>query len=451
MKDSRCGLETSNSKAADIVGYLLMGRWLTLPMFIATLTSAWYGWIFGVTQIAFEHGLYGFISQGLVWYIAYITFAIFVVKRLKEMQVLSIPDLILAKYGVKSKNISAIILFFKSIPITYAISMGAFLHIVFGIDMVYGIAISCVIVTFSCSFGGFSGVVFRDIIQFCVMYIGVISVLLFSIYKFGISDYLTTRLPDSHFSISGNNSISAVILWFIVAFSTVFTSPLFYQRCIAASSKKIAKNGILISTVLWGIFDLCTVTGGMYARATMPEADSLYAYLLFGIEILPNGFKGLFLAGIVATTLSTLDAFLFVSSSIISYDLAAQNMRNLRWFRIVSVVICGVLVCLIAVLTNHSMEAMLIFLEIYIGAPLMVPIFFSYILRDYFKLSDIECVISIFIGMASVLICQYLGDNIEIMFIKTIAASLLSFYIFKFKNSIMREWRCREKGYANSR
>ena len=35
---------------------LLMGRQLTLPMFVATLVATWYGGIFGVTEIAFKNG-----------------------------------------------------------------------------------------------------------------------------------------------------------------------------------------------------------------------------------------------------------------------------------------------------------------------------------------------------------------------------------------------------------
>ena len=47
-----------------------MGRKLTLPLFIATLVATWYGGIFGVAQIAFENGIYNFVTQGFFWYIS---------------------------------------------------------------------------------------------------------------------------------------------------------------------------------------------------------------------------------------------------------------------------------------------------------------------------------------------------------------------------------------------
>jgi len=46
-------------------------------LFVGTLVATWYGGIFGVTFIAFEKGLYNFLTQGVFWYIAYLIFACF--------------------------------------------------------------------------------------------------------------------------------------------------------------------------------------------------------------------------------------------------------------------------------------------------------------------------------------------------------------------------------------
>ena len=62
----------TSDKELAFLDLLLMGRQLTLPMFVATLVATWYGGIFGVTKIAFEQGIFNFITQGVFWYIAYI-------------------------------------------------------------------------------------------------------------------------------------------------------------------------------------------------------------------------------------------------------------------------------------------------------------------------------------------------------------------------------------------
>jgi SSS family solute:Na+ symporter len=46
------------------------------------------------------------------------------------------------------------------------------------------------------------------------------------------------------------------------------------------------------------------------------------------MQILPPGLRGFFLAGILATILSTLDSFLFVAANTVSYDLAPKRFRN---------------------------------------------------------------------------------------------------------------------------
>ncbi len=432
-------IKAKNSAVSDVVEYWLMGRRLTLPIFVATLTSTWYGGIFSVTQIAFEHGVYSFISQGVVWYIVYILFALFAVKRLERGSLVSIPDLIRRKYGNNSSIISAIILFVKSLPITYAMSMGAFLHAIFDIDMSFGIFLSCLFVTISCLLGGFRGLVFRDIIQFGVMYIGVLSVILFAIYKFGgISEYLHSNLPSHYFSVSGNHKFSAVVLWFVVALSSVFVSPIFYQRCMAATSKKVAKYGILISTFLWVIFDICTVLGGMYAKATIPDANSLYAYLSFGLDILPYGVKGLFLAGIMATTLSTLDAFLFISSSVIAYDLAPKRLRGSKILRILSTVACGLCVFITSIFVGENMEAIIIAFEVCACAPLMLPVLFSYVFKRRHILYDNQCTLSIILCVISVFILMFFQYEMDYIFLITCLISLLLFCIFEIRNNLMR-------------
>ena len=65
------------------VELLLMGRKLTLPIFVATLVATWYGGIFGVTAQTFEKGIYNFLTQGVFWYLSYLLFAFFLVKKIR--------------------------------------------------------------------------------------------------------------------------------------------------------------------------------------------------------------------------------------------------------------------------------------------------------------------------------------------------------------------------------
>jgi SSS family solute:Na+ symporter len=130
---------------------------------------------------------------------------------------------------------------------------------------------------------------------------------------------LVEKLPPTHFQWTGGESIATLFIWGFIALSTL-VDPNFYQRCLAAESGRVAKKGIIISTVIWFFFDCCTTLGALYARMALPDANPQDAYLQFSIQLVPHGVRGLIIAGILAIILSTLDSYLFNAATCISYD-----------------------------------------------------------------------------------------------------------------------------------
>ena len=84
---------------AHFLDLLVMGRRLTLPLFVATLVATWYGGIFGVTEIAFDYGIYNFITQGVFWYVAYLIFAFALISRISRYKAVTLPDLVSKMFG----------------------------------------------------------------------------------------------------------------------------------------------------------------------------------------------------------------------------------------------------------------------------------------------------------------------------------------------------------------
>ncbi len=350
--------------------YLLMDRGLNLPLFVATLTSTWYGGIFGVTQIAFKHGLYSFVTQGLSWYAAYLLFALVLAKKIRRSKVLSLPELIGLRFGLKARQLSGVLLFFHALPVTYALSVGLLLQIVLGLSLPLAIVLGVSIVAIYSIWGGFKGVVITDAAQFLLMFGSVSMILAFSIYYFGAADFLSSNLPESYFNWRGDNSPIAVGTWFIVACSTTLVHPVFYQRCLAAKSDQIAVRGILLAILCWFFFDCCTTLGGMYAKALIPEADSAKAYLFYSLQLLPAGLRGLFITGILATILSTLDSFLFVSGTSLSYDLLGTKKLGHQSM----IGLSALLTLTIAIFFKADFENMWLFREGIFGASLIIPV-----------------------------------------------------------------------------
>lgn len=348
--------------------YILMGRSLTLPLFVATLTSTWYGGIFGVTQIAFNSGVYNFFTQGLFWYFSYAVFAIFLVKKIRKHNILSLPELLGIKFGDKARSTSAVLIFFHALPVTYALSSGILLHMLFNISVFTGLVI-CVLLVSSYSFlGGFRGVVFSDALQFVLMFSSQIILVGFLIFNFGLHPFLVNNLPESHFNWFGQTDMSSALIWLFIACTSTLTHPAFYQRCMAAKSDRVAILGIFIAMGFWLVFDICTTLLGMYARAILPTADSYKACLILGLQVLPVGLKGFYVVGIISTIFSTMDSFLFVSGTSISYDLLKKHKH--QW----SIFLSAGMLIILASYFDTNFEAIWLFLEGLFSSAVFLPV-----------------------------------------------------------------------------
>ena len=365
----------SRNKALD---YLLMGRQLTLPLFVATLVATWYGGIFGVNEITFNYGIYNFITQGLFWYVAYLIFAFFIVPKIAKYQSITLPDLAEQMFGPKSGKVAAIFTFFYMVPVAYVLSLGLFLNMIFGISVWNGMILGVLFTCLYTAWGGFKSVVFSDLIQFFVMCSSVLIVMLFSIGHFGGWSFLTAHLPPSHFSLTGGNGALNTFIWGFIALATLI-DPSFYQRCFAAKSPAVVKKGILISTLIWCGFDICTTVGSLYARALLPQAEPAEAYFFYAVQMLPVGLKGFFIAGILAIILSTLNSFLFIASNTLSFDLLRNRFKNIIVSNRIALFAVGILAAAMARFFDGSFKEIWLTLGSYFSACLLAPILMGYI------------------------------------------------------------------------
>lgn len=370
-----------------------MGRKLTLPMFVATLVATWYGGIFGVAQIAFSNGIYNFVSQGIFWYLTYIIFAFFILKKIQNFSAVTLPDLIGQMFGPRSEKLSAIFNILNLIPIAYTISLGLFIEMVFGINHQIGMVIGVLFVLSYSLFGGLRSVVYSDIFQFFIMCTSVLLVALLSVTSFGFEPLKS--LPSHYFSPLGTHTLLETLSWGLIALSTL-VDPNFYQRCFAAINFKVAKRGIIISTCIWIFFDLSLTLGALYARAIMPEAEPQYGYFQYALSVLPAGLRGFFLAGILATILSTLDSYIFLAGSTLSFDLVSKRFKGKILIHYTGVILVTIISLLMANIFDGSIKAVWKTLGSLSSSALLLPIIFGHIFPG--KIKDMQFILAATMG-----------------------------------------------------
>lgn len=390
--------KNKQNEQESFLDLMLLGRKLTLPMFVATLVATWYGGIFGVAKITFDYGIFNFVTQGVFWYLTYLIFAFFIIKKISPHNAMTLPDLVGKLFGQKSAKLAAIMNILNLVPIAYVISLGLLINMVFGIGQIQGMLIGVSFVFAYSLFGGFRAVVFSDIFQFFVMIISIILVCAFSIGIYGTSPLLT--LPDRYFDPLGGFSLFETLAWGLIALSTL-VDPNFYQRCFAAETMQTAKRGIIVSTIIWILFDLCLTFGALYARAIIPEADSELAYFFYSLQILPDGLRGFFLAGITATILSTLDSYIFLAGSTLAYDLVPKSLRGKMKVHHLGVFIITLVSIGMALIFAGDIKDVWKTLGSLSSCALLFPILFGLIFKN--KLSDNGFLLSSILGSVGVI------------------------------------------------
>lgn len=305
----------------DASEYLVASRAVTLPGFVATLVSTWYGGILAVGEYSYRYGVSNWLVFGVPYYLWAAVFAIFLARRAQESYVYTLPDQLYGAYGRPTGVASAALVFLYAAPASYVLMLGTLLGIAFGWPLWFGVVIGTLFSVMYLFRGGLRSIVITERVQFVLMFGGFAVILPYLFAHHGGLPFLRAHLPKAHWQWNGGNSAQAVFVWYAIAMITL-VEPAFYQRCYAAKSPQVARNGILVSILFWMLFDFMTTTVGLYARAVLPAlADPVQAYPALAALELPSIALGLFTLGMLATVMSTVDSYAFVSAVTLGRDL----------------------------------------------------------------------------------------------------------------------------------
>ncbi|TNE72630.1 sodium:solute symporter family protein [bacterium] len=328
----------------DETNYILAGRKLTLPAFVATLVSTWYGGILGVGEYGYSYGISQWVVFGFPYYIFAILFAFFLVKPIRKSSSLSLPEAIEQTYGKTARKIGALFVFLLTSPAPYIVMLALLFKLIIGIEADYtlyaiGVTLFSLLYVWK---GGFSAVVRTDMLQLVLMYLGFAVLVFFGLSRFdGITSFVA-QIPETHTNPTGGQSVFYVMVWFFLALWT-FVDPGFHQRVAAAKDEKTAKRGIIISVIFWLVFDSLTMITSLLGVVLLPDLNEpILVYPQLAMLLLPDGFRGVFYLGLLATIMSTLDSFLFLSGQSLGRDgfvLSKQKVKSTQ----LGIVISGII------------------------------------------------------------------------------------------------------------
>ncbi|HEX9750460.1 MAG TPA: sodium:solute symporter family protein [candidate division Zixibacteria bacterium] len=340
----------------DAADYLIGGRRLTLPAFVASLVSTWYGGILGVGEYSYLYGISNWLVFGLPYYLWAAVFALFLARKARETQFVSLPDHLQQAYGRGAAVAGALVVFVMTVPAAYVLMLGDLVRLLLGWPLWIGASVGALVSIVYLLTGGFRAAIRADILQFLCMFGGFALILPFAIGHYGGWSYLAESLPATHLTWHGGNSGWFVLSWYFIALATL-VEPAFYQRCYATRTVGTARRGIFWSIAFWIVFDFMTTTTGLYARAALTDLETpQMAYPALASLVLPPGIAGLFFVGLLATVVSTVDSYMFIAAVALGYDLIARvkplTQRGIRTATRYAIVVAAIGAVALALLSR---------------------------------------------------------------------------------------------------
>jgi solute:Na+ symporter, SSS family len=367
--------------------YFLAGHRMTAPLLVCTLVSTYYGLdvLFGGSEVSYQEGVVAWFVYTRPYYVVILVAALAVAPRLRRYPFRSLPDALGHFYGNGTRAVGAVASFFYALPFMAIMGIGVLVDLVLDVPYPLGVITGAAVSLVYTLMGGLLADALTDTLQFVLMCVTLGIAATLTLKGLGGVDAMRETLPPSFFEPTGNYP-TAVLIVFAGSALSVLVEPAFYQRIFAADRYRSVVVALLIGVVLWAAFDWIVTIMGMAAAARGVETDPTYALLTITLEALPVGLKGAFIAGVLATAMSTIDSYLLIAGGNLAYDLYRplwrpdlsdrSLLRLTRWGTTVAAVACVGMA-----LFFRSIVSAWIFMSTLLTATVLVPLLAALYLR----------------------------------------------------------------------
>ena len=433
------------------IDYLLANQeikpWLAAISAIATSNS---GYMF-IGQIGFTY-VYGLLSFWLIFGLIFGSFisSIFLHKNLRkksqELKVVSFANLVSKWHGKNYKYVQlfggVIILIFLSTYAAAQLNAGSkSMHILFGLDYRLGAIIGGIIVLLYCFSGGIRASIWTDAVQSLVMIIAMFLMVFFGIEKLGgfssfinqlhgVSPDYMKWFPSTNFSEFYIAPYMFIIGWFFSGLGVIGQPHVMVRFMAIDNTKNIPKTRIYYYT-WYTLFYSLTILAAFVARLLIPETNNLdpeLALPTLALNLLPEFFVGLVLAGIFAATMSTADSQILACTASITNDLLLNKKNNYFINKLVTLIVT-VFVVTIAINDNKNVFN-LVLMSWSTLACCFSPLLIVNSLQQ--KVSEFLSLMMMIIPLVTLLLWRYFGLSEFIYEVAPgIVSGILTFFFFK--------------------
>jgi SSS family solute:Na+ symporter len=377
--------------------YFLAGGALTTPLLVCTLVSSYYGLdvTFGTSETSFYYGIAAWCWYSLPYYVFIALAALVIAPRLRRYgQAMTLSDVLEQHYGTPTRIVGAAASFIYSAPIVAMAGMITLMAYL-GLPVVWAMVVTIGVCAVYTVLGGLWADAISDTIQFVLMCVSLAIAIPLAIDWVGGWQFVQFLPKDvdgaaTHLAHHGGLSYWMLVAWALTGL-TVLVEPAFYQRVFAAQDARSVQRALLVGMLLWASYDWGVTMIGLIAQAAVQNGllpgglEGKESLLAVCLEMLPIGLRGLFLGGILAAAMSTIDSYSLLASGNIVYDIyrplvdpQASDERLIRLTRtgVLVVMVLAALVSLLFARMRDTWQFMTSVMTSVVFVPMMGALFF---------------------------------------------------------------------------
>ncbi len=346
------GFLVNKFKIKNSTDYVLAGRRMGLFMVAASLSANNIGGgsTTGVAARAFDGW-----GLGAAWYvlaaaIAMIPLAYFA-PRIRKTMAVTIPEVVGRRFGVAASTFTAIlnVLSLFALTASQVLASGSVISSLTGMPLNVAILIAGIVVIVYTTMGGMIADAISDVVQYIVIFFGLLIALPFIINGAGGWDAISAKLPPVTLDFTAIGWITILGLVFNY-FCTFLSGPEMVSRFSASADAKTATQASWLSAVMMALLAFIPTVIGLIALAMNPglnDGKGTTALMFATTSYAPGIITGLVAAAIVAATMSSADSNLLAASTIVIKDLYMkfinpdlEDRKVILYTRISNVIIC---------------------------------------------------------------------------------------------------------------
>ena len=311
--------------------FVVAGRHLPLIMVVTTTFATWFGaeTIMGIPARFVETGLNGVVEDPFGAGTCLILVGLFFAAKLYKMMLLTISDYYRERYGRKVELLCSLMILLSYLGWVAAqvTALGLVFHLLTdgAIEVTTGMMLGTLIITTYTLLGGMWSIAVTDLIQICVLVVGLSVIAVYAADLAGGADKVISLASEKELFRFLPPPDLHEILFFIGAAITLMFGSIpqqdVFQRVMSAKNEKAAVRGPIIGGTCYIIFAFVPMFLVLSALIIMPEqakqliADDPQKVLpTLVMEHMPFAMQVLFFGALLSALMSTASATLLAPS-----------------------------------------------------------------------------------------------------------------------------------------